>query len=246
VRVRVTISLGLGILAVSLLAPAHAETPQSSEPQSSEEAPAATREVRIAELPFLITEEPVFEAADPEADPEAVGPETTEDASRPQLTRATINPFSPIIRPAPSEAPEPATPPGTAPDAGAPTLPAQAAPPVPRAVPPEPVMPPTLAAARLPRALPGVTRPALPPPLTRPRPVSALGYLQDQEVVFTAAVLGPVSVGIFRTARGTAVVALGEALPGSDLVLTRLDGGRAEFTLVGGDDSVTLMSGRRP
>lgn len=66
-------------------------------------------------------------------------------------------------------------------------------------------------------------------------------YLRDNNVVFTGSVLGPVSVGVFRTA-GTPmplVVSLGQTLPETDIVLTDLTGLKAEFTLA---DSTQVLS----
>ena len=61
-------------------------------------------------------------------------------------------------------------------------------------------------------------------------PLSA--YLRDNNVTFTGAVLGPVSVGVFRAANRTnpIVVALGSSLPDTDIVLTDLTGSQAQFS----------------
>lgn len=58
-------------------------------------------------------------------------------------------------------------------------------------------------------------------------------YLRDADYVFTGSVLGPVSVGVFRSQVDPApiVVALGQTLPNTDIVLTDLRGMQAELTL---------------
>lgn len=65
-------------------------------------------------------------------------------------------------------------------------------------------------------------------------------YLRDRNVSFTGSVIGSVGVGVFRMAQpaGPVVVSLGQELPDSDIVLTELRGGEAQFTL--GDTSQTL------
>lgn len=66
-------------------------------------------------------------------------------------------------------------------------------------------------------------------------------YLRDNNVVFTGSVLGPVSVGVFRSAETQMplVVTLGQTLPETDIVLTDLTGLKAEFTLA---DSTQVLS----
>ncbi len=58
-------------------------------------------------------------------------------------------------------------------------------------------------------------------------------YLRDNGYSFTGSVLGPVSVGIFRSNADPApqVVALGQTLPNTEIVLTDLRGQQAELTL---------------
>jgi hypothetical protein len=58
-------------------------------------------------------------------------------------------------------------------------------------------------------------------------------YLRDNAFTFTGSALGPVSVGVFRsrTSPGPIVVALGQTLPDTDIVLTDLRGYQAELTL---------------
>lgn len=65
-------------------------------------------------------------------------------------------------------------------------------------------------------------------------------YLRDRNVTFTGSVVGSVGVGVFRVAGTSApvVLALGQPLPDSDIVLTNLRGQAAEFTL--GDTSQVL------
>jgi hypothetical protein len=58
-------------------------------------------------------------------------------------------------------------------------------------------------------------------------------YLRDRNVAFTGSVVGSVGVGVFRVAGTTApiVLALGQTLPDTEIVLTALRGQTAEFTL---------------
>ena len=125
----------------------------------------------------------------------------------------------------------------------------------------------TLGAVRLPRSLPNgtlastpdVLRATLNTPVNAQRTQNPLAadtdelssplaagssplslYLRDQEVTFTGAVLGPVSVGIFRSADAPApfLVPLGQTLPNTDIVLTDLTGQQAELTQ---DDNSQLL-----
>jgi hypothetical protein len=66
-------------------------------------------------------------------------------------------------------------------------------------------------------------------------------YLRDNNVVFTGSVMGPVSVGVFRSRLESTpiVVALGQTLPNTEIVLTDLRGMQAELTL---DDSTQILS----
>lgn len=65
-------------------------------------------------------------------------------------------------------------------------------------------------------------------------------YLRDNNVRFTGSVIGPVSVGVFRSALTSApvVISLGQTLPDTSIVLTDLRGQQAELAL--GDSSQTL------
>lgn len=67
-------------------------------------------------------------------------------------------------------------------------------------------------------------------------------YLRDYNVTFTGVVLGPISQGVFRTMAHTrpVVVALGQELPETEIVLTDLRGQEAEFTLAGATQTLTL------
>ena len=58
-------------------------------------------------------------------------------------------------------------------------------------------------------------------------------YLRDKGYTFTGSVLGPVSVGVFRANDDPTphVVALGQTLPNTEIVLTDLRGQQAELTL---------------
>lgn len=130
----------------------------------------------------------------------------------------------------------------------------------------------TLGATRLPRSLPSgtlastpdVLRNTLSTPVNAQRSQNPLAsgevddaaplaagssslslYLRDQEVTFTGSVLGPVSVGIFRSANAAApfLVPLGQSIPDTDIVLTDLTGQQAELTQ--GDTSQLLILNRR-
>ena len=130
----------------------------------------------------------------------------------------------------------------------------------------------TLGATRLPRSLPSgtlastpdVLRNTLSTPVNAQRSQNPLAsgeaddaaplaagssslslYLRDQEVTFTGAVLGPVSVGIFRSANAAApfLVPLGQSIPDTDIVLTDLTGQQAELSQ--GDTSQLLILNRR-
>jgi hypothetical protein len=65
-------------------------------------------------------------------------------------------------------------------------------------------------------------------------------YLRDNNVSFTGTVLGPLSVGVFRSnLYGSPVVlTLGQTLPDTDILLTDLRGYEARFSL--GDRTQTL------
>jgi hypothetical protein len=66
-------------------------------------------------------------------------------------------------------------------------------------------------------------------------------YLRDNGYTFTGSALGPVSVGVFRSNANTTpvVVAIGQTLPDTEIVLTDLRGQQAELTL--GDTSQILV-----
>ena len=66
-------------------------------------------------------------------------------------------------------------------------------------------------------------------------------FLRDRNVAFTGSVVGSVGVGVFRV-DGTAspiVLALGQSLPDTEIVLTDLRGQAAEFTL---DDTTHVLT----
>ncbi|MEX2502141.1 MAG: hypothetical protein WD336_07180 [Trueperaceae bacterium] len=133
------------------------------------------RAVTAAELPFLVTAPP---AADEVAEAD---PDDPDAAARPGPgTRATVNPFSPIVVQAP-EAPAAEAPAATPePDVVAVDVPAaprveevEAAPPTPRAPTPAPVAPADEVARDLPRALPSGVLSSAPALLTTPRATQA-------------------------------------------------------------------------
>jgi pyruvate dehydrogenase E2 component (dihydrolipoamide acetyltransferase) len=102
-------------------------------------------------------------------------------------------------------------------------------------------------------AIPEVLGPAVAAPATAaaatsaPRAPLAAGtnvlsrFLRDNGYTFTGSALGPVSVGVFRSHGGPTpvVVAIGQTLPNTDIVLTDLRGQQAELTL--GDTSQILV-----
>ncbi len=88
-----------------------------------------------------------------------------------------------------------------------------------------------------PEAMPADTTPAAalpvgPPPLAAGASELAR-FLRDENFSFTGSVLGPVSVGVFRSDLDNVplVVALGQTLPDTDIVLTDLRGQQAELKL---------------
>lgn len=284
-----------------------AQEPAPAPVQAQDDLPASARELRIATLPFLVTEEPVIEE---------------EALPLPQGARVTVNPFAPIVRP-PADSPEavptpatvspvPVTPPAAV---DVPVRPPEGAlqpPPLPAGVAALPVVPEAPAMSRLPRAVPSATLPAAPAllqqqrdgngiagapppqsradlaarvatalpegarnaipaerlpeaatamarvseptPLLRPRgadgadgadgPASLRNYLLEHEVAYAGSVLGPVGVGIFRTNSGTVVVALGQTLPRSDIVVTYVDGRQAELSLADSKETLPIDPGR--
>ena len=129
------------------------------------------RDVVVAEFPFLITQPPIAEEAT-EAEAEAAG----DGATRPGFgTRATVNPFSPIVVQEPAQA---AAPPAsrsrprwwTSRSLSAPPVQTvEATAPTPRAPAPSPLTPASPRTASLPRALPGGTLPVAPDVLTTSR-----------------------------------------------------------------------------
>lgn len=66
-------------------------------------------------------------------------------------------------------------------------------------------------------------------------------YLRNNNVRFTGSVIGPVSVGVFRSAETPApiVISLGQTLPDTSIVLTDLRGQQAELTL---DDNTQILT----
>lgn len=65
-------------------------------------------------------------------------------------------------------------------------------------------------------------------------------YLRDNNVRFTGSVLGPLSVGVFRSARFSepVVLTLGQPLPDTEIILSDLRGYEARFSM--GDTTQTL------
>lgn len=129
------------------------------------------RDVVVAELPFLITEPPAVAAA---AETDAAAAAAA--AGRPGFgTRASVNPFSPIVVQEPAQAAAPPADPASpevvevdVPDAPV-VQTVEAAPPTPRAPAPSALAPASPRTASLPRALPGGTLPVAPDVLTTSR-----------------------------------------------------------------------------
>jgi hypothetical protein len=89
-------------------------------------------------------------------------------------------------------------------------------------------------------AAPAPAATAVAPPL--PAGATRLArYLRDNDYAFTGSVMGPVSVGVFRSLVDSTpiVVALGQTLPNTDIVLTDLRGMQAELKL---GDSTQILS----
>ncbi|MBS3966975.1 MAG: hypothetical protein KGZ60_06975 [Truepera sp.] len=86
---------------------------------------------------------------------------------------------------------------------------------------------------------PAVALQATPPLSAGANPLAR--YLRDQNVTFTGSVLGPIGVGVFRSNLTLApvVVALGQPLPDTDIVLKGLRGQEAVFSQ--GNHSETLV-----
>jgi len=184
------------------------------------------RDVVVADLPFLVTEPPVAPVADEAA---AVDPREAERALA--AARATVNPFSPVVRPAP---PAPAAA-ATAPDrevpgapgvvtevaipAGPPAAPARIAAPAPRALAPAPSV-----NGSLPRALPsGTPLAATPTLLQEPRAIDTIDRATVPEIT-TARVpeeaiddsvvdlrIAPLLLTDVPSVRGTEATAIGAA-----------------------------------
>jgi hypothetical protein len=85
---------------------------------------------------------------------------------------------------------------------------------------------PCRAARRSTPSLPVVVR-------TPPAPTELARFLRDQNYAFTGSVLGPVGIGVFRSDLDPSpvVVALGQTLPETEIVLTDLRGQQAELRL---------------
>jgi hypothetical protein len=89
---------------------------------------------------------------------------------------------------------------------------------------------------------------ATPQAVETPAPPLAAGatqlarFLRDQNYTFTGSVVGPVGVGVFRSDLDAApvVVALGQTLPETDIVLTDLRGQQAELRLGDSTQILTL------
>lgn len=136
------------------------------------------REIRVAEFPFLVNEPP---AEATEADAGEEGDETAEAGAGGE-TRASVNPFSPIVLPETASAVAEARPEATSspnvetvdvPDA--PTVETvQAEVPVPAAPAPRALAPAGSSTASLPRTLPGGTLPIAPDILSSPRAEPAM------------------------------------------------------------------------
>ena len=97
-----------------------------------------------------------------------------------------------------------------------------------------------LATPSVPAATPEVGTPVTPPLAAGATQLAR--FLRDQNYAFTGSVLGPVGIGVFRSDLDSApvVVALGQTLPETEIVLTDLRGQQAELRLGDSTQILTL------
>ena len=238
--------------------------------------PRVARELQVAQLPFLVTSPPAAPEAAPTLNVEESEMPITQASGEQRASVNPFSPLVvEQADPAPEQTPQitdvPVQPqPQTA---SAPTPAPRRRAPIPSARTPGTS---DLSQTRLPRSLPSgtlsstpdVLRSAISTPTDVQRtqnPLVAAGdvneantsplaagssdlslYLRDQQVTFTGSVLGPVSVGIFRSADAPApfLVPLGQTLPNTDIVLTDLTGQSAEVTQNEDSQLLTLDSRR--
>ena len=252
------------------VAPSQPVEGQMPEQVEAQDEPRVARDLEIAQLPFLVTAPPIAPEASADVDFDAESQMPTTQARNQRASVNPFSPLVVAeADPAPGTNPTEDqrvvdVPVQAQPQVSAAPTPRRRAP-VPSARTPGA---PSRAATRLPRSLPSGTLSSTPDVLrnTLSTPVSvqradnpladselnsdeplAAGssplslYLRDQEVTFTGAVLGPVSVGIFRSADAPApfLVPLGQTLPDTDIVLTDLTGQQAELSR--GDDAQLLI-----
>ncbi len=271
-RERANSANGANSANVAPLSPEQAEGRIQGQAGSEVDEPRVARDLEIAQLPFLVTAPPTApetDVADIDFDTQT-GQMPTTQASRSQ--RASVNPFSPLVV---AEAPKPQTDPNAGQritDVPVKPEPQVAVAPTPRRAPVPSARTPsgTFSASRLPRSLPNgtlastpdVLKTALSTPVNVQRAENPLAsgeetplaagstslslYLRDREITFTGAVLGPVSVGVFRSADASApfLVPLGQTLPNTDIVLTDLTGQQAELTQEN-DSQLLILDPRR-
>jgi hypothetical protein len=164
-------------------------------------APDLLRQPRIGTVADRVDIPSITVIAVPDPEPAAIAPPAAPRPVAPEVAIAPVGPNAGV--PTPEPMPDP-TPEPTAEPGVAPTAPSVVA--------PAPRVDTTSIAA-------GTTR------LAR--------FLRDNNYTFTGSVLGPVSVGVFRSNIDAApiIVALGQTLPNTEIVLTDLRGMVAELTL---------------
>lgn len=124
----------------------------------------ATRDLQVAELPFLVTEPPATGSAASSSGTAATGSTAGGAQQTASAQRMTVNPFSPIVvQAAAAPAPQPAPQPPASQQVTPAAAPAETAPPkLAEAPAPQPVAPPPPQASGLPRALPSGMLPTTP------------------------------------------------------------------------------------
>jgi hypothetical protein len=234
--------------------------PAPSQPASLAEPtiPAPTSDISIVEIPIpTAPDEPVVEVGPANGTANGVANGALVNGLPANGVTPTVS--APVPRPVTPEAAAGVSLPRPLPGGTLPTTPdilrevRASSQPSPIAAVPAPVNIGEVAALRLPQdpvvvtELPTAEEPEVEPlPLARTAPSPAVGqgdplsagisemsrYLRDNNYRFTGAVIGPMSVGVFRSNAASApiVVPLGQTLPNTEIVLTSLQGKQAEFT----------------
>ena len=201
------------------------------QPEAQASAPGATPDIADVEVPDAPEVQEVVAEAPPAPAPRPLAPSSPRATELPRaLPRGTL-PITPDLLTGTRTEQAPRTP------ANLPALAAVREPADP-GEPPE-LQPVGEAVAEAPGADPTPLAPGAVPAAGVPdRPLvsgadSLSRYLRDRNVSFTGSVLGSVGVGVFRLAGQDTplVLALGQTLPETEIVLTDLRGQAAEFTL---------------